>query len=160
MLPFWKRKSWVNMLFLLVYVTYRTLVQHGKEVFRRKWYILGQSLYRLSFWVREEGDCKVIHRSFSWWSQWYIIYYQISWNVKCHEMSNVIKCQMSWTVKCNKMSNVMTCQISWNADAGYMTPSRNTLRSVPSSPGRSFCKHRLPHTNTWQRTAARWRFIK
>ena len=40
------------------------------------------------------------------------------------------------------MPNVMKCQISRNADAGSMTPSRNdrryTLRSVQSSPGRSF----------------------
>ena len=63
---------------------------------------------------------------------------QMSWNVKCHEMSNVMKCQMSWNVKCHEMSNVIKCKMSWNAgaDAGYMTPSRNTrsytLRSVPS----------------------------
>ena len=40
------------------------------------------------------------------------------------------------------MSNVIKYQISSNADAGYITPSRNTqsstLRSVPSSPGRQF----------------------
>ena len=66
------------------------------------------------------------------------------WNVKCHEMSRVMKCQMSWNVKCHEMQNVMKCKMSWNADAdaGSMTPSRNTrrytLRSVPSSPGRSF----------------------
>ena len=65
----------------------------------------------------------------------------MSWNVKC---------QMSWNVKCHEMSNVMKCQMSWNADAGAgsMTPSRNTrrytLRSVPSSPGRSFCSSFLP----------------
>ena len=42
---------------------------------------------------------------------------------------------MSWNVKCHKMSNVIKCQMSWNADARSMTPSRNTrsytLRSVP-----------------------------
>ena len=73
---------------------------------------------------------------------------QLSWNVKCHEMSNVMKWLMSWNVKeswnvkCHQMSMVTKCQMSWNADAGFMTPSRNTrsftLRSVPSSPGRSF----------------------
>ena len=65
-------------------------------------------------------------------------------NVKCHEMSNVMKCQESWNVKCHEMSDVMKCKMSLNADAdaGSMTPSRNTrrytLRSIPSSPGRSF----------------------
>ena len=33
----------------------------------------------------------------------------MSWNVKCHEISNVMKCQMSWNVKCHEMSNVMKC---------------------------------------------------
>ena len=32
---------------------------------------------------------------------------QESWNIKCHEMSIVVKCQMSWNVKCLEMSNVM-----------------------------------------------------
>ena len=51
---------------------------------------------------------------------------------------------MSWNVDCHEMSIVMKCQISWNADAdgGSLTPSRKirryTLRSVQSSPGRSF----------------------
>ena len=69
---------------------------------------------------------------------------QESWNVKCHEMSIVMKCQLSWNVNCQQMPNVMKCPISWNADAnaGSMTPSRNTqrytLRSVQSSPRRSF----------------------
>ena len=69
---------------------------------------------------------------------------QESWNVKCHEISNV-KCQeMSWNVKSQEMSRVMKCQKSWNYDtgAGYVTSSRNTQSytfwSVPSSPGRSF----------------------
>ena len=60
----------------------------------------------------------------------------MTWNAKWHEMS--------WNLKCHEMSNVMKCQESWNADAnaGSMTPSRNTRRytlwSVPSSPVRSF----------------------
>ena len=66
----------------------------------------------------------------------------MSRNDKCHEMINVMKCQMSRNDKCHEMTNVIKCQMSWNADAGSMTPSRNTrrytLRSVPSSPGRSF----------------------
>ena len=57
-------------------------------------------------------------------------------------MTNFMKCQESWNVKCYEMPNVMKCQISWNDDAWSMTPSRNsrryTLRSVQSSPGRSF----------------------
>ena len=44
------------------------------------------------------------------------------WNVKCYEMSKVMKCQMtnvrkwqtSWNVKRHEMSNVMKCQTSWN----------------------------------------------
>ena len=69
---------------------------------------------------------------------------QMTWNVKSHKISNVMKCQMSWIVNCHKMPNVLKCQMLWNADpdAGSMTPSRNarryTLRSVQSSPGRSF----------------------
>ena len=48
---------------------------------------------------------------------------KISWNVKCHEMlnvmksivmSNVMKLKVLWNVKCNEMSNVMKCQISWH----------------------------------------------
>ena len=64
---------------------------------------------------------------------------------------NVMKCQESWNVKCHEMSDVMKFKMSWNAhaDAGSMTPSRNTrrykLRSVPSSPGRSFLE--LDHTH-------------
>ena len=68
--------------------------------------------------------------------------WKMSWNGKCCDMPIVMKCQMSWNVKCHEMSNVMKCQISWKPDAGSMTPSRNTrrytLRSVQSSPGRSF----------------------
>ena len=56
----------------------------------------------------------------------------MTWNLKWHEISNDLKSQRSWNVKCHEMSN----------DVGSMTPSRNTrrytLRSVPSSPGRSF----------------------
>ena len=52
----------------------------------------------------------------------YIKCYEMSWNVKCHEMSNVkchempydmnVKCQMSLNVKCHEMSNVMKCKMS------------------------------------------------
>ena len=35
-------------------------------------------------------------------------------NVKCHDMSNVMKCQMSLSVKCHEMSQNV------DADAGYM----------------------------------------
>ena len=38
----------------------------------------------------------------------------MSWNVKCHEMSNVMKCQMSWSVKCHEVSKVFKCQTSPN----------------------------------------------
>ena len=57
--------------------------------------------------------------------------------------SNDIKRPMSKFMRF-QMSIVMKCQESWHADAdaGYMTPSSNTqsytLRSEPSSPGRSF----------------------
>ena len=34
--------------------------------------------------------------------------------MKCHEISNVIKCQMSWNFKCHEMSNVMKYKMSWN----------------------------------------------
>ena len=88
---------------------------------------------------------------------------QMLWNVKshemsndkCHEMTNVMKCQTSWNVKRHEMSNIMKCQTSWNVKSHEMSkvncdeitkvmkiPIKNTrrytLRSVPSSPGRSF----------------------
>ena len=71
-------------------------------------------------------------------------------NVKCHEVSNITKCKMPRNDKFHEMSIVIKCQMSWNVkyhemlivDAGSMTSSRNTrrytLRSVQSSPGRSF----------------------
>ena len=66
----------------------------------------------------------------------------ITWNVKWHEMLNDMKCQMTsrsnpWPSDTWYISNLYA-----DTDARSMTPSRNTrsytLRSVPSSPGRSF----------------------
>ena len=78
-------------------------------------------------------------------SQWHemlnVTKYKMSWNVKCHEMSNVMKCKMSQHIKCHEKF-MMKCQISWNTDARSVTPNRitrrYTLRSVQSSPWRSF----------------------
>ena len=46
--------------------------------------------------------------------------YQMSWNVKCHEMSNDMKCWMS-NVKCQEISNVMKCQMSWTVECPEMS---------------------------------------
>ena len=72
-------------------------------------------------------------------------------NVKCHEMSKVMKCQLSWNAKCHIMSHVIKSQMSWNIKCLEMSrgmkcwcwcwiydPRSYTLRSAPSSPGRSF----------------------
>ena len=45
----------------------------------------------------------------------------MSWNVKCHEMLNIMKCKMSWNVKCHEMSNVIKCQMSWNVKCREMS---------------------------------------
>ena len=42
--------------------------------------------------------------------------------------SRVMKCQMSLNKKCHEMYNVLKCKMLWNADAGSMTPSRDTRR--------------------------------
>ena len=42
--------------------------------------------------------------------------WKMSWNIKCHEISNVMKCQMSWNenfMKCQMLWNI-NCQMSWS----------------------------------------------
>ena len=43
-------------------------------------------------------------------------------NVKCHKMSNVMKCQMSWNVKCHEVSNV-----SWSGSLQWTPPCPLTV---------------------------------
>ena len=67
-----------------------------------------------------------------------VIKCQMSWSVYCHEMPIVMKCQMSWNAKCHEMPNIMKCWCwCWIYDS-RQKHRRYTLRSVQSSPGRSF----------------------
>ena len=40
--------------------------------------------------------------------------WQMTRNVKWHEMSNDMNCQMTWHVKWHEISNDMKCQMTWN----------------------------------------------
>ena len=107
---------------MMTLVTLITIMTEITQITRNvKWY----KMWNVTKW------CK-------WWYTWRCIWWHVRWCIWwCISIISTISTSAVWWW-------LWWCQLSWNADADAwsMTPSRNdwryTLRSVQSSPGRSF----------------------